>query len=206
MTVSPELHAFFSREVTRVARDLLGAELLVDGVGGIIAETEAYHPDEPASHAYRGPTPRNASMFLGPGHVYVYRSYGIHWCFNLVCAGGAAVLVRALEPTHGIAQMTVRRGLSDPRQLCSGPGKLCAAMGITKAQDGLTLGDPPLSFRAAEVVPEATIGPRIGISKAAELPWRFGIAGSAYLSRSFRSANTAGDGMSRRVPTGASFG
>lgn len=190
MTVSPELHAFFSREVTLVARQLLGAELLVDGVGGIITETEAYHPDEPASHAHRGPTPRNRSMFLGPGHVYVYRSYGIHWCFNFVCADGAAVLVRAIEPTHGIEQMTARRGLSDLRQLCSGPGKLCAAMGITKAQDGLTLGDPPLSFRAAEVVPEATIGPRIGITKAADLPWRFGIAGSTYLSRSFRSADT----------------
>jgi DNA-3-methyladenine glycosylase len=196
MTVPPELHAFFAREVTRVARGLLGAELLVDGVGGIITETEAYHPDEAASHAHRGPTPRNASMFLGPSHVYVYRSYGIHWCFNLVCADGAAVLVRALEPTHGIEQMVERRGLTDSRLLCSGPGKLCQALGITGAEDGLTLASPPLQFRLADAAPPMVIGPRIGISKAADLPWRFGIAGSAYLSRGFRPVKAVADSKS----------
>lgn len=196
MPVPADLHAFFAREVTQVARDLLGAELLVGTTGGIIAETEAYHPDEPASHAYRGPTPRNRSMFLGPGHVYVYRSYGIHWCFNLVCADGAAVLVRALEPTHGIALMAERRGLAEPRLLCSGPGKLCQALGITSAEDGLTLDTPPLCFRVAAAPPAVVIGPRIGITKAADLPWRFGIAGSAYLSRAFRAARSASDSNS----------
>jgi len=188
MSEPPDLGAFFSREVTVVARELLGARLLVNGVGGIITETEAYHPGEPASHAHRGPTPRNGSMFLGPGHVYVYRSYGIHWCFNLVCADAAAVLIRAIEPTDGIVQMIERRGLSDPRGLCSGPGKLCMAMNITKAEDGLTLAGPPFCFTPAASGPAVVIGPRIGISKAAELPWRFGIAGSTYLSRGFRTA------------------
>lgn len=190
MPDASDLTAFFAREVTLVARELLGAELLVDGVGGIIAETEAYHPDEPASHAHRGPTPRNSAMFLGPGHVYVYRSYGIHWCFNLVCADGAAILIRAIEPTRGIEHMAERRGLSDPRDFCSGPGKLCTALNITKAEDGLLLADPPFTFRAASDQPPVVIGTRIGITKAAELPWRFGIAGSAYLSRGFRALPT----------------
>jgi DNA-3-methyladenine glycosylase len=190
MPAPPDLAAFFSREVTLVARELLGAELLVGGVGGIITETEAYHPDEPASHAHRGPTPRNNAMFLGPGHVYVYRSYGIHWCFNLVCAGAAAILIRAIEPTQGIERMSERRGLSDLRELCSGPGKLCEALSISKAVDGLRLADPPFSFRPAAETPPVVIGPRIGITKAAELPWRFGIAGSSYLSRAFRAPAT----------------
>jgi len=190
MPAAPDLTAFFSREVTLVARELLGAELLVDGVGGIITETEAYHPDEPASHAHRGPTLRNNAMFLGPGHVYVYRSYGIHWCFNLVCADAAAVLIRAMEPTHGIERMAERRGLSHPRDLCSGPGKLCTALNITKCEDGLRLSDPPFSFRPASEAPPVVVGPRIGITKAAELPLRFGIAGSAYLSCAFRPPAT----------------
>jgi DNA-3-methyladenine glycosylase len=193
MPESPDLTAFFSREVTLVARELLGAELLVDGVGGLITETEAYHPSEPASHAHRGQTPRNSAMFLGPGHVYVYRSYGIHWCFNLVCADAAAILIRAIEPTHGIERMAERRGLSDARQLCSGPGKLCAALNLTKAEDGLLLGTPPFRFRLAAEAPPVVIGPRIGITKAAELPWRFGVAGSAYLSRGFRTAPPAAE-------------
>jgi DNA-3-methyladenine glycosylase len=191
MPESLDLSAFFSREVTLVARELLGAELLVDGVGGIITETEAYHPSEPASHSHRGPTPRNGAMFLGPGHVYVYRSYGIHWCVNLVCAGASAVLIRAIEPTQGIERMAERRGLADPRELCSGPGKLCGALNITKAENGRLLGEPPFSFRPAAERPPVVIGPRIGITKAAELPWRFGIAGSAFLSRGFRSAPPA---------------
>jgi DNA-3-methyladenine glycosylase len=191
MTESPDLTAFFSRDVTVVARELLGAELLVDGVGGIITETEAYHPSDPASHSFRGPTPSNASMFLGPGRLYVYRSYGIHWCFNLVCAGAAAVLLRALEPTQGVERMAERRGLSDPRALCSGPGKLGQALGVTKALDGMLLSDPRFSFRLPTELPPVVIGPRIGITKAADVPWRFGIADSAFLSRGFRTAPAA---------------
>jgi DNA-3-methyladenine glycosylase len=178
--------SFFSREVTLVARDLLGAEFLVDGVGGIVTETEAYHPTDPASHSYRGRTERNSSMFLGPGHVYVYRSYGIHWCLNLVCADASAVLIRAIEPTAGIEKMSERRGLADPHNLCSGPGKLAQALAITKAHDGLIIGAPPFQLRLPDSPPPVVIGPRIGITKAADLPWRFGIAGSAFLSRAFR--------------------
>lgn len=178
---------FFSREVTLVARDLLGAEFYVDGVGGIIAETEAYHPTEPASHAHRGQTERNSSMFLGPGHVYVYRSYGIHWCLNFVCADASAILIRAIEPMAGIEKMAERRGLANQRALCSGPGKLAEALGVTKAHDGLTVDAPPFRFRPADSPRPVVIGPRIGITKAADLPWRFGIAGSAFLSKAFRS-------------------
>lgn len=177
--------AYFSREVTEVARDLLGATLLLDGVGGIIVETEAYHPSDPASHSFRGPTPANRSMFEGPGRVYVYRSYGIHWCFNLVCTGAAAILIRALEPTAGIETMVARRGLSNPRDLCSGPGKVGQALGVTKAHDGLLLADRPFTFVPAASPAPVVIGPRIGISKAVDKPWRFGRAGSGYLSRKF---------------------
>jgi len=180
--------AFFNREVTLVAREVLGAEFLVDGVGGLIAETEAYHPTEPASHSHRGKTERNASMFLGPGHVYVYRSYGIHWCFNFVCADASAILIRAIEPTTGIERMAERRGLSNPRDLCSGPGKLGQALAVTRAHDGLMIDAPPFQFRPAATQRPVVIGPRIGITKAADLPWRFGIAGSAFLSKAFRSA------------------
>ncbi len=179
---------FFSREVTLVARDLLGAEFLLDGVGGRITETEAYHPGEAASHAHRGPTPRNAAMFLGPGHVYVYRSYGIHWCLNFVCADASAILVRALQPTAGIEKMVERRGLSEPRDLCSGPGKLAEALAVSKAHDGLRIDAPPFRLTLADKPAPVVIGPRIGITKAADLPWRFGIAGSAFLSRAFRRA------------------
>jgi DNA-3-methyladenine glycosylase len=180
------LTAFFSREVTVVARELLGAELLVDGVGGLITETEAYHPDEPASHAHRGPTPRNASMFRGPALAYVYRSYGIHWCLNFTCTGAAAILIRALEPTAGIDRMAERRGLSDTRKLATGPGKLAEALAVTRSHDGLPLDSPPFELRLPTTERPVVIGPRIGITKAADLPWRFGIAGSAFLSRSFR--------------------
>ncbi|WP_421759367.1 DNA-3-methyladenine glycosylase [Devosia sp.] len=179
---------FFDREVTLVARDLLGATLLVDGVGGIIVETEAYHPTEPASHAYIGVTARNASMFKGPGTVYIYRSYGMHWMFNIACTDAAAVLIRALEPTEGIERMAERRGLSAPRQLASGPGKLCAALAIGKRHDGLSIADPLFTLTLAAEPPPIVIGPRIGISKAVDLPWRFGIAGSAFLSRRFAAS------------------
>jgi DNA-3-methyladenine glycosylase len=180
-----DLIAYFSREVTEVARDLLGATFLVDGVGGRIVETEAYHPSDPASHSFIGPTPRNRTMFDGPGRVYVYRSYGIHWCVNFVCSDAAAILIRAIEPTHGLDEMAARRGLTNPRDLCSGPGKVGQALAITRALDGLPLGRPPFTFIPAKAPESVVIGPRIGISKAIDLPWRFGIAGSRFLSRKF---------------------
>ncbi|MBK8086348.1 MAG: DNA-3-methyladenine glycosylase [Devosia sp.] len=180
-----DLQRFFDRDVVLVARQLLGARIFVDGVGGIITETEAYHPSEPASHAHRGPTARNAAMFLGPGHVYIYRIYGLHWCLNFVCSDAAAVLIRAIEPTAGISTMIARRRLSAPRELCSGPGKLCDAMGLSKLEDGRSLADPPFAFHPAAAEAPVVVGPRIGITRAADLPWRFGIAGSAFLSRSF---------------------
>ncbi|HQZ13350.1 MAG TPA: DNA-3-methyladenine glycosylase [Devosia sp.] len=176
---------YFSRDVTTVARALLGATILIDGVGGLIVETEAYHPTDPASHSFIGPTERNRSMFEGPGRAYVYRSYGIHWCLNFVCADASAVLIRALEPTDGIEQMAERRGLSSARDLCSGPGKLCQALGVTKALDGLLLDAPPFVLIPAAKRPAIVTGPRIGITKATEVPWRFGIRGSPFLSRRF---------------------
>jgi DNA-3-methyladenine glycosylase len=180
-----DLDEFFRREVVEVARDLLGARLLVAGVGGLIVETEAYHPSEPASHAHRGPTPRNAAMFTAPGRAYVYRSYGLHWCLNFVCADAAAVLIRALEPTDRIEVMGARRGLADRQALCSGPGKLCAALGVDRSFDGMRLDQPPFSLELTEEPLPALTGPRIGITKAADLPWRFGVAGSPFLSRGF---------------------
>ena len=149
LTAAHVLIGFFDREVTLVARELLGATLLVDGVGGRIVETEAYHPTDPASHSFRGPTPRNASMFAGPGRVYVYRSYGIHWCLNFVCGGAAAVLIRAIEPTAGLAAMIERRGLAAERALCSGPGRLTEALAVTRAHDGLMLDAPPFALAPA---------------------------------------------------------
>ncbi len=181
------LKAFLDRDAAVVAPELLGAKFLVDGVGGLIVEVEAYHPDDPASHSFRGPTPRNAAMFAGPPRVYVYRSYGIHWCINVVCGNASAVLIRALEPTDGIAIMRRRRGLGleDLRALCSGPGKLCAALAVTGALDGKMLDAPPFSLALAPAPSAIAIGTRIGISKAAEVPWRFGFAGSRFLSRPF---------------------
>ncbi|HET9673225.1 MAG TPA: DNA-3-methyladenine glycosylase [Gaiellaceae bacterium] len=180
---------FFARSVHEVAPDLIGVELLVDGVGGRIVEVEAYHHEDPAAHGYRGRTERNATMFGPPGHAYVYRSYGIHWCVNFVCeqvGSASAVLVRALEPTREIDVMRERRGLDDLRSLCSGPGKLTQALGITREHDGLALDRPPFELRASEDVPDIVQGPRIGISKAVDLPWRYGEAGSPYLSRALR--------------------
>jgi DNA-3-methyladenine glycosylase len=181
----PSLDTLLKREITEVARGLLGATLLIDGVGGIIVETEAYHPTDPASHSFRGPTPRNGAMFAGPGRVYVYRSYGIHWCLNIVGRDAAAVLIRALEPTDGLDRMRERRGLDDLRLLCSGPGKLCEALGVTKDHDNRLLAAAPFSLSLARKPPAVLTGPRIGITKAVDLPWRFGIAGSRFLSRAF---------------------
>ena len=179
----------FGADATTVARRLIGMLLLVDGVGGRIVETEAYDRADEASHSHAGPTPRNAVMFGPPGHAYVYRSYGIHWCLNFVCreAGhGAGVLIRALEPLAGIVTMQARRGLTDPRRLCAGPGRLGQALGITPAHGGLPLDRPPFELRRrAGARPRVVAGPRIGISRAVDRPWRFGLAGSPFLSRPF---------------------
>jgi DNA-3-methyladenine glycosylase len=180
---------FFARSVHQVAEELIDATFLVDGVGGKIVELEAYHHEDPAAHGYRGRTARNASMFGPPGHAYVYRSYGIHWCVNFVCeAEGVpdAVLIRALEPTHGLAEMRRRRGLDDEHLLCAGPGRLCEALAITREHDGLPLDRPPFRLEARTDSPDIVRGPRIGISRAADLPWRYGLAGSRYLSRPLR--------------------
>lgn len=176
------------------AEALIGATLLLDGVGGVIVETEAYQRDDPASHSFTGPTPRNAAMFGPPGHAYVYLSYGIHWCLNIVCGGEprGAVLLRALEPTHGLDCMRRRRGTDDPRLLCSGPGRLGQALGVTLAVYGLPVTAPPFELTARASAPLIVTGPRIGISKAVEQPWRFGLAGSRFLSRPFaRSAGSS---------------
>ena len=178
---------FFARTVHEVAPDLIGATLLVDGVGGRIVEVEAYDQEDPASHGYRGRTARNETMFGPPGHAYVYRSHGIHWCLNLVCGEegvAEAVLVRALEPTAGLDEQRRRRGLDDARSLCSGPGKLCQALAITREHDGLPLDTPPFRLEERVGAPEIVAGPRIGITRATELPWRYMEAKSPFLSRS----------------------
>jgi DNA-3-methyladenine glycosylase len=179
---------FFARSVHEVAPELIGVTLLFDGVGGRIVEVEAYDQDDPASHSFRGRTARTAAMFGPPGHAYVYRSYGVHWCLNLVCTPGGraeAALVRALEPTDGLEAMRERRGVEAVRALCSGPGKLCQALGITRAQDGLLLDEPPFELHARESEPPLVVGPRIGITRAVKQPWRYGLAGSPFLSRRF---------------------
>lgn len=185
----PLKRAFFDRDVHEVAPDLIGATMLVGGVGGIIVEVEAYHHTEPAAHSYNGPTPRNQIMFGPPGFAYVYRSYGIHWCVNFVCEGegsAAAVLIRALEPTHGLAAMRRRRHAVDVHALCSGPGKLTEALGITIAHNALPLDRPPIALHARTEEVEVATGNRIGITKAIELPWRYGVRGSKFLSKPFQ--------------------
>jgi len=184
----------FSAPAPEVARQLIGVTLLVDGVGGRIIETEAYDRDEPASHCFIGETPRNFAMFGPPGRAYVYRSHGLHWCLNFVCrepGHGAGVLIRALEPVVGVEQMRERRGLEDERLLCAGPGRLAQALGVTRAHNNLPLDASPFQL-LARVAEDGTAplkvlaGPRIGISKAMELPWRFGLAGSRFLSKPMR--------------------
>jgi DNA-3-methyladenine glycosylase len=191
MPLPPMLRrSFFDRPVLKVAPDLIGATLMVNGVGGRIVEVEAYHHTDPAAHSYRGPTPRNAVMFGPPGVAYVYRSYGIHWCLNFVCeeeGSASAVLIRALEPTDGLSRMRRRRGTADERLLCSGPGKLCEALGVTIRHNGLALDKMPFELRARKETPDIAVGARIGITKAVEKPWRFGLKGSKFLSRPFRT-------------------
>ena len=182
---------FFDRSVHAVAPELIGTLLTVGGVGGVIVEVEAYHHTDPAAHSYRGRTERNSIMFGPPGAAYVYRSYGIHWCLNFVCeeeGSASAVLIRAIEPTIGIDAMRQRRGCDELRLLCSGPGKLCQALGITIAHNGLALDRPPFELRARRggAPIEVAVGPRIGITKATEQPWRYGLAGSRFVSKPFR--------------------
>jgi DNA-3-methyladenine glycosylase len=184
------MQEFFARSVHDVAPEIVGATLLVDGVGGTIVEVEAYDHEDPAAHGYRGRTERTASMFGPPGHAYVYRSYGVHWCLNFVCEGvgvASAVLIRALEPTQGLDAMRARRSLENERLLCAGPGRLCQALAVTREHDGLALDEPPFELRAREHETELVRGTRIGITKAIEQPWRYGVAGSRFLSRPFRA-------------------
>jgi DNA-3-methyladenine glycosylase len=180
---------FFARSVHEVAPDLVGATFLVDGIGGCIVEVEAYHHTDPAAHSFNGRTGRNAVLFGPPGHVYVYRSYGIHWCVNFVCeaeGSASAVLIRALMPAAGFAAMRRRRGVTDERLLCSGPGRLCQALAITGAHNGAALDQAPFALLGRTAPVEIVAGPRIGITKAADLPWRYGLKGSRFLSRPFR--------------------
>lgn len=182
---------FFARSVHDVAPDLIGVTLLVNGVGGPIVEVEAYHHTDPAAHSYGGRTERNAVMFGPPGYAYVYRSYGIHWCLNFVCereGAASAVLIRALMPTAGLDVMRRRRGMSDDRLLCAGPGRVGQALAVTRANNGQALDAPPFALFARTAAVEVVAGPRIGITKAADLPWRYGLAGSPYLSKPFRPA------------------
>jgi DNA-3-methyladenine glycosylase len=180
---------FFDRSVHEVAPDLIGATLLVGGVGGVIVEVEAYHHTDPAAHSYHGRTDRNAIMFGPAGYAYIYRSYGIHWCLNFVCEGegsASAVLIRALQPATGLATMRRRRGIPDERLLCAGPGRLCEALAVTHAHNGLQLDRPPFALYARTGPVEIATGPRIGLTKAVERPWRYGLAGSRFLSRPFK--------------------
>lgn len=181
----------FRAPAAEVARALIGASVFVDGVGGRIVETEAYDQTDAASHSFAGKTARNAAMFGPPGRAYVYRSYGIHWCLNFVCmpAGhGAGVLIRAIEPTHGLELMRERRRLHDERLLCAGPGRVCHALAVTRGHDGLRLDRAPFRLVPGVVAGSnpalvVTEGVRIGISKSRELPWRFVLAGSRFLSK-----------------------
>jgi DNA-3-methyladenine glycosylase len=187
---TPLRRRFFARSVHAVAPELIGATLLFKGVGGVIVEVEAYHQSDPAAHSFGGRTARNAVMFGPPGYAYVYRSYGIHWCLNFVCEPegvASAVLIRALAPTHGLAAMRRRRGVTDERLLCAGPGRLCEALGITGAQYGLALDAAPFAIFARPAPVEIAVGPRIGLTKAMDHLWRYGLKGSPFLSKPFKN-------------------
>ncbi|WP_276315286.1 DNA-3-methyladenine glycosylase [Devosia salina] len=181
----PELitRSFFDRPVLEVAHDAIGMTMLFDGAGGRIVEVEAYDEHDPASHSFAGPTPRNRVMFGPPGHAYVYKIYGIHYCLNFVCRPGSAILIRALEPTMGLDRMAERRGAMAEKNLCSGPGKLAQALGIDLRHDGLALDAAPFALHPADTAHEIATGPRIGITKGAETPWRFVKRNSPFLSR-----------------------
>jgi DNA-3-methyladenine glycosylase len=172
-----------------VARQLIGSVLLLDGVGGVIIETEAYDQSEAASHGFTGPSLRNAPLFGPPGRAYVYHSYGIHWCLNIVCrevGHAAGVLIRALEPTTGIESMIQRRGSANLRLLCSGPGRLGQALGVSAGLNGQRIDRAPFKLLAPLAKPSVVRGKRIGITKATDRTWRFGLNGSVFLSRPFR--------------------
>lgn len=175
--------AFFDRPAPIVAVDLIGTEFFIANVGGLIVETEAYTNEDPASHTYNGPTARNRAMFGPPATVYIYRSYGIHWCLNFVCQVGGAVLIRALEPTTGLDLMRQRRALENPVLLCSGPGRLCQALAATGELNGRSLAEDPFHLTLPSEPWAASSGPRIGITKAADVLWRFGVRGSPFLSK-----------------------
>ena len=181
------LAEFFSRGAAAVASDLIGARLLVGEAGGVIVETEAYDSTDPASHSFRGPTRRNASMFGPPGCAYVYRSYGLHWCLNLVCEPGSAVLLRALEPTHGIAVMQARRAVTEPRLLCAGPGRLCQALGVSDVMDGWPVERAPFRLELRKGTASVVSDGRVGLTRGTETPWRFLQAGSRFVSRPART-------------------
>jgi DNA-3-methyladenine glycosylase len=186
MDMQPLPRSYFDRPVAEVAPDLIGATLLHFGVGGLIVEVEAYDQTDPASHSFRGPTLRNAVMFGPPGHAYVYKIYGIHYCLNVVCHKGSAVLIRALQPVAGIDIMQNRRGGVTDKQLCSGPGKLAQALGIDLTQNGLAVDAAPFAVLPPEAKADIATGPRIGITKGIETPWRFCLRGSPYLSKPVR--------------------
>ncbi len=178
--------ALLARAAPDVARELVGWTFLVEGVGGVVVETEAYEPDDPASHSYGGRNARNTTMFGPPGRLYVYRSYGIHWCANVVCGEedvGAAVLLRALEPTEGLDVMRARRGLDDARLLAAGPGRLTQALGISGAHDGVDILAPPFTLTPPDTRVEVVSSRRVGITRATDRLWRFSLAGSSFVSR-----------------------
>ena len=178
--------AFFDRNVDVVARDLIGVTFLVAGIGGVIVETESYDADDPASHSFGMRRAEwTASMFGPPGHAHVYKVYGLHWCLNFVCRVASAVLIRAIEPTHGIERMMKRRDTDRPALLCSGPGRLCQALAITKSLDGASLLTAPMSLTDRVKRPQIVRGIRIGLTKGVEAERRFGLKNSVFLSRKF---------------------
>ena len=178
--------SFFDRDVDVVARELIGTIFIVDGVGGVIVETESYDASDPASHSFGMRRAEwTATMFGPPGHAHVYRVYGLHWCLNFVCRVASAVLIRAIEPKYGIERMMRRRKTDKLELLCSGPGRLCEALAITKSLDGASLMRAPLSLAAPQKRPEIVLGIRIGLSKGRESERRFGWKNSLFLSKKF---------------------